>query len=540
MSTTTAPAGLFGAAGYRYRWHVMAAVIIADVMDLLDATIATLAGPSIRADLGGSETTLQWILAAYTLAFAVGLVTSARAGDIVGRRRMFVTGMAGFTLASLACGLAPSAGLLIAFRVLQGLFGAVMLPQGLAMVKQSFPPEDLQKAFIPFGPVMGLSAVLGPMLAGFLIDADVLGTGWRMIFLINVPVGLAGTWIAARYLPDVPRDPEARLDVPGALLVTAASGCLVYPLVQGRELGWPVWTYALMALALVLFAVFARNERRTAHPVIAPSLFRNRGFVAGLVFLGTFFVAMVGLGLVYNLFLQLGLGYSPAHTGVAQTPYALGIAVGAALSGALLGPKLGRHVLHLGLAIAAAGMAWFAVVAGGLSAGASAWHLAGPFVVAGFGSGLIFAPLFDIVLADLGDHEVGTGSGLLNAVQQFCGALGVAVLGTLFFHWLPAHGWSTATSWVGWVTVGCYGVSFLAAFALPRKARAEPVLCGGCADAAAAASAVRVKRARGPLRSRCRRPWKRARRSPSGDGRRQPPGQRSAAEGAGSHEPGEP
>ena len=149
------------------------------------------------------------------MSFAVGLVISARAGDLVGRRRMFIIGMAGFTVASLLCGLAPTAGALIAFRVLQGLFGAVMIPQGLAMVKQSFHPDDLQKAFIPFGPIMGLAAVLGPILAGFLIDADLFGTGWRMIFLINVPVGVVGAILAVKYLPQIPRDREAKLDVRG-------------------------------------------------------------------------------------------------------------------------------------------------------------------------------------------------------------------------------------------------------------------------------------------------------------------------------------
>lgn len=475
MATSEAPTTDTGVSetGYRYRWFVMAAVIAADVMDLVDATVAQLAGPSIRRDLGGGESTLQWILAAYTLAFAVGLITSARLGDIIGRRPMFIAGMAGFTVMSLACGLAPSPGTLIAFRALQGLCGATMIPQGLAMVKQSFPPKDLQKAFIPFGPIMGLSAVLGPILAGFLIDADLFGTGWRMIFLINIPIGLVGTAIAVRYLPTVPRDAGTRLDPLGSVLVTVACAALIYPLVQGRELGWPAWTYALMAGALVLFVVFAWSERRSDHPVIEPGLFRHRSFLAGMVFLGTFFVSMVGLGLVMNLFMQLGLGYTPRHAGVAQTPYALGIVLGTVLSAALLGPRLGRHVLHLGVGIAILGMLWFGTTAAGLDHGASAWHLAGPFLVAGFGSGMIFAPLFDFILAELSDREVGSGSGLLNAAQQFCGALGVAVLGTVFFHWLPAHGWSQATEWITWVTLGCYAVSFLAAFLLPMRPRED-------------------------------------------------------------------
>lgn len=459
---------------YKNRWFVMAVVIIADVMDLIDGTIAQLAGPSIRKDIGGSESTLQWILAAYTLAFAVGLITSARLGDIIGRRPMFIVGMTGFALTSLACGLAPNPDTLIAFRALQGLFGATMIPQGFAMVKQSFPEDELQQAFIPFGPIMGLSAVLGPILAGFLIDADIAGTGWRAIFLINVPIGLVGGYIAWRYLPDIPRTAGVRLDPLGSLLVTVACGGLIYALVQGRELGWPTWLYGVIVGSLVVFAIFAWSERRTDHPIIEPSLFKHRGFVAGLLFLGTFFVSMVGLGLIMNLFMQLGLGYTPRHAAIAQTPYALGLSIAAALSGALLGPKLGRHVLHIGLAITMLGMAWFGVVAGGLHHGASAWHLALPFLVAGFGSGLIFAPLFDIVLADLGDSEVGSGSGLLNAVQQFAGALGVAVLGTIFFHWIPDHGLSISTRWVVWITLGCYGAAFLSAFLLPMKAREEP------------------------------------------------------------------
>ena len=457
--------------GYKFRWFVMAAVIIADVMDLLDATIANLAGPSIRHDLGGSSTTIQWVLAAYTVSFAIGLITSARAGDLIGRRPMFIVGMAGFTVASLACGLAPNADLLIVFRVLQGLFGAVMLPHGLAMVKQSFHPDDLQKAFIPFGPIMGLAAVLGPILAGVLIDADILGSGWRMIFLINVPVGLVGTYVAVRYLPDVPRDPSARLDPLGSVLVLLASGCLIYPLVQGRELGWPAWTYALLGVAAVLIGAFVWNERRSDHPLIAPSLFAHRGFVAGLVFLTTFFVAMVGFNLIMNLFMQLGLHFTPLNSGIAQTPYALGMAVGAGAAGAALGPKFGRHVVHAGLVITMLGVVWFSLIARDLQVGASAWNFTGPFLVAGIGSGLIFAPLFDVILADLGDDEVGTGSGLLNAAQQFAGALGVAILGTVFFNWVPIHGWQTATEWMGWVSIGCYATAFAAAFLMPLKAR---------------------------------------------------------------------
>lgn len=469
MSTTTMTKEADLPVGYRYRWLVMAAVIIADVMDLLDSTITTLAGPSIRADIGGSESTLQWIIAAYTLTFSVGLITSARAGDIFGRKQMFVAGMIGFTAFSLACGLAPNAGTLIAFRALQGLFGAVMLPHGFAMVKQSFKEEDLRKAFIPFGPVMGLMAVLGPILAGFLIGANLFGSHWRSIFLINVPVGVIGSHVAIRYLPRLPKVATAKLDPLGSLLVTLAAAGLIYPLVQGRELGWPAWTYLLIAGSIVVFGVFVWSERRSDNPVIEPSLFAKRGFVAGVTFLGTFFIAMVGLSLVMQLYMQYGLHYTPGHAAVVQIPFALALSVGAAMGGALLGPKLGRRGLQLGLVVAMAGMAWYALV---VHAGVtSAWEFTGPFVVAGFGTGTIFAPLFDIILASLDDHEVGTGSGVLNAIQQFSGALGVAVIGTLFFNWLPIEGFNVSASWAAWISVGAYAVSILVAFALPRMAR---------------------------------------------------------------------
>lgn len=460
--------------GYRYRWMVLTVVLVADVMDLLDATVANLAGPSIRRDIGGSESTLQWVLAAYTLTFAVGLITSARLGDLFGRRQLFVVGMVGFTIASLLCGLAPSAGLLIAARVLQGLFGAVMIPQGLAMVKAAFTEADLQKAFIPFGPAMGLSAVLAPILAGFLLDADLFGSGWRSIFWINVPVGVVASYLAIRYLPrNLERDRSARLDLRGATLLSVASAMLIYPLVQGHEQGWPGWMFAMIAGAVLMFALFVLSERRSANPVIEPSLFRHPQFVGGLVFLGTFFTAMSGFMLAINLFMQYGLHFTPLHTGLAMSPWALGMAVGAAASGAALGPKFGRKVLHGGLIVTLIGilMTWWSIGHWGMGIGG--WDLAPGFFVMGLGSGAIFAPLFDIILAALGDNEVGTGSGVLNAVQQFCGALGVAVLGTLFFQWLPDHGFVDAIRWLILVGSGCYLVSFGTAFLLPKRARED-------------------------------------------------------------------
>ncbi|MGV9295326.1 MFS transporter [Amycolatopsis sp. NPDC003676] len=425
-------------------WLVLVVVVIADLMDLIDTSVAALAGPSIRSDLGGGPVTLQWVLSAYTAAFALGLVTSGRLGDLLGRRRLFLLGMTGFTLASLACGLAPSAGFLIGARVFQGLFGAAMIPQGIALVKVVFPPDQLRKALMPFGPIMGLATVAGPILAGWLLHLNLFGSEWRSIFLINVPFGILAGLLGLRVLPrHSGEDRGARLDLRGVGLLTAASALLIVPLIQGRELGWPVWTYVLMAAGVIAFVLFARSERRSSHPVIAPSLFSKRGFVFGLLITGGFYASLSGFVLVVNLLLQSGLGWTPLQSGFALLPWAAGTAIATLLSGAVLAAKLGRTSLHLGLAIAVVGLLvlWWSIAHWG--AAITVWQLAPALFITGAGSGLLFIPLFDFILGDATPEEVGSGSGMLNAAQQFAGAVGVAALGTVFFarggpSWIPA------------------------------------------------------------------------------------------------------
>jgi EmrB/QacA subfamily drug resistance transporter len=418
----------------RVAWLVLAVVVIADVMDLIDSSIANLAGPSIRADLGGGQVTVQWVLSAYTAAFALGLVTSGRLGDLLGRRRLFLLGMTGFTLASLACGLAPDVVFLIVARTLQGLFGSVMIPQGLAMVKVVFPPQHLRKALTPVGPLMGVVTVAGPIVAGWLLHLNLFGSQWRSIFLINVPLGVIAGALGWRVLPRRGgEDPAARLDLTGVGLLTAASALLIVPLIQGRELGWPAWTYVMMAAAVILFALFVVSERRSQHPVIAPTLFRKRSFVVGLLIVAGFFGALSAFVLIINLLLQLGLGWTPLHTGFTLIPWAFGTAVAVLLAGAVLAGKLGRACLHLGLAIAVIGLLalWWSIAHWGT--GITVWKLTPALFLTGFGSGLVFVPIIDFVLGDATAEEVGTGAGMVNAVQQFAGAIGVAALGTVFF-----------------------------------------------------------------------------------------------------------
>ncbi|MFB6725950.1 MFS transporter [Kribbella sp. NPDC056345] len=473
MSTPTLATDPVAAAppAYRWRWIVLATVLVAEIMDLVDATIVNIAAPSIRAELGGSESAMQWMLAGYTLAFAIGLITFGRLGDLVGRRRLFLIGAVGFTLASAACGLATSPELLIGSRVAQGLLGAVMIPQGFAMLKSVFPPAEIGKAFSLFGPVMGLSAVAGPILAGVLIDADWFGQGWRMIFFINVPIGLLAIFGALRFMPELKTAGAQRLDAAGVLLVSLASALLIYPLVQGRELGWPVWSIVMMVASVPVFALFVWRERRSGNPVIDPSLFRSRGYVAGLAVITTFFLAMSGFTLVLNLFTQLGLHYSPLKAGLSMVPFSLGIAIGAPLSGGLLAPKLGRAALQLGVAVMTLAMGGMWLTLHHYGEATTVWNLVPAMLACGIGSGMVFAPLFDIILASIDDEAAGSASGVLTAMQQFGGAIGVAVLGTVFFQLLRDHSFLAATKTTVLVAIALFVVSLAVTWLLPKRAR---------------------------------------------------------------------
>jgi EmrB/QacA subfamily drug resistance transporter len=460
---------------YRWRWVALFVILAAEVMDLLDALVTTIAGPSIRADIGGSESLIQWLAAGYTLAMAVGLITGGRLGDLYGRKRMFIVGAAGFVTASLLCALAQSPEMLVGSRVLQGLFGAILIPQGLGLIKDMFPPSQVAAAFGMFGPVMGLSAVGGPILAGWLVTADLFGTGWRMIFLINLPIGITAIAGAVRFLPESRARYAARLDLGGVGLVSLATFLLIFPLVQGREAGWPAWTFASMAASVAVFAVFGwyevRRQRAGADPLVVPALFRRRAFTGGLAAGVAYFAAMMGFNLAFSLYLQLGLGYSPLRTGLASVPAAAGVIAGfgIAMAGGLA-QRHGRAVMRGGLTVMAAASVGFAVIVHGATAAPGIWSLVPALAGYGVGMGLVMAPFFDIILAGVAPEESGSASGTLNAVQQFSGALGVAALGTLFF---DQPGFGAGIEVVLWACVGLLALTFVLSALLPRRAREE-------------------------------------------------------------------
>jgi EmrB/QacA subfamily drug resistance transporter len=464
------------------RWLGLFAVLAAMIMNILDSTLVNVAGPSIRADLGGTYAQLQWLAAAYTLVLAAGVLTGGRLGDLFGRRRMLLTGAVGFVVASLACALAFSPGVLIGARVAQGACAALMIPQGFGLIRDLFPPDRIGRAFAALGPVIGLSTVLGPIVAGTLIHLDLFGSGWRAAFAINLPLGLFALLAGWRALPGRPTAGRPRrLDLPGALLAGAGMLLLIYPLVQGRERGWPGWCFGMLAASvpvLGLFVVYQLRQRRTGGtPLVELGVFARRSYACGVLFVLVFFGAVVGFGLTTGLFLQLGLGYGPMRAALVTAPGAVGAFLGSGFSAATMA-RLGRRILHLGLAIMAVGLVGVYLVLANASqpAGAVGWYLAGPLLVNGLGMGMIFVPVFDIIVGGIADHEVGSASGMLESLQQLGASLGVAVLGTVFFAG-AGHGFPVSARHVSLITLGLLALAFALVFLLPRRTRrpAAPV-----------------------------------------------------------------
>jgi EmrB/QacA subfamily drug resistance transporter len=470
-------------AAYALRWPALFVVLAAEVMDLVDALITSIAGPTIVRDLGGGETLIQWLAAGYTIAMASGLLIGGRLGDIFGRRRMFLLGMAGFTLMSLGCALSSSPEMLVTFRVLQGLLGAMMLPQGLGLIKEMFPPEESAAAFGAFGPVMGLSAVGGPILAGWLVDADLFGWGWRAIFAINIPIGLLGLLAGLRYLPASRPDRSKHVELTSAAIASGSMFLLIYPLIQGREQGWPAWTVAMLVAGLAGFGLLAwvesRRDRAGKVTLITPSLFRKRAFNTGLLTGMALFGGLMGMSIVFTLLVQVGLDFSPTKAGLAGVGQALGMVVGFVVAQPL-NARFGRTLMHVGETVAALAFVAFIVTLHVAGDGVSIWDMTPALAISGLGLGLTMAPFFDLILAGVDEHEAGSASGALTSVQQLGGAFGIALLGTVFFHVLES---SDAQSRVGvfrdaagtamWLTVGLMVVAFALTFLLPKRARED-------------------------------------------------------------------
>ena len=421
----------------KHRWLILGIVLAAEIMDLLDSTIVNVAGPSLKEKLHATPSALQWVIGGYTLALGAGLVLGGRLADRYSRRNIFLIGLTAFTISSLLCAIAPNIHSLIAFRLIQGMAGALVLPHVIGFIRDVFPPEEIGSAFAIFGPVFGLGGILGPIIGGFIIDGNIASTGWRAVFLVNIPIGIINIALAWKYLPKRASDHTIKIDLLGALLIVASSGLLLLPLIQGQEAGWPAWTFISLAASLIGFALFTLQQRwvlsRKKTPLVDPNIFKSVTYNLGLSGIFTFFAGFTGVYLIITLFLQIGERYSARGAGIANIAIALGTAIGGALSGAVLAEKFGTRVLQLGALAQIAGAALLFAALPNM-ASFNFWHIAPGMLVSGFGTGLVVAALFDAILLAIKDELVGSASGVLSAVQSIGSAVGVAIFGTLFFN----------------------------------------------------------------------------------------------------------
>ncbi|MFD3511876.1 MFS transporter [Streptomyces sp. NPDC058657] len=480
----------------RRRWFALAIVMTAAFMDLVDVTIVNIAIPSIQGSLGATFSAIQWITAGYALAFAAGLITGGRLGDIYGRKRLFLIGMGGFTVASALCGFAANPDVLVASRILQGATAALMVPQVLSIVHATFPAHERGKVFGLFGAIVGLGAVTGPLLGALLTEWNLFGLEWRPIFLINLPVGIAGLLLGRKYITESKAPRALRLDLPGVVLVTLALLALIYPLTRGRELDWPAWGYVSMGCSLLVLAVFVAYEkyktRRDGSPLVELSLFRVKSFAAGIAVQLTFGVFTGIFFMVWTLYMQIGLGWSALRAGVTGIPFSIAVSVAAGISVQKLVPRFGRKVLQTGALTMAAGLLLYIWEAKHFGAEITSWQMALPLIVMGLGMGLIVAPLTDAVLSEVPKEHAGSASGLINTTGQTGNAFGIGLVSVVFFGIVDnrieaAHGAPAAVggayveafqSALGW-TVAVLLAIFLLMFALPKKAAGHGAPEGG-------------------------------------------------------------
>ncbi len=427
------------AAKFTKKQRTIALVIVAMafVMDLLDNTIVNIAIPSIRADLGATYATIQWLIAGYALSFATLLITGGRLGDVIGYKKLFLIGVGGFTLASLVCGVAWNSEVLIIGRLLQGAMAALMVPQVMSLMQIMYKPHERGQVMGIFGALAGVAASLGPVVGGVLIHFNIAGLDWRPIFLINIPVGIFALIMAIKYLPEGKSPHPLKIDLVGTVLIIAAMVLLVFPLIQGRELDWPIWTYLMMASAVPVLLVFGWwqtvKEKRDNSPLVVPALLRTKTFVTGLVVNITFQGAMIGFFLPFTLLLQVGLGYEIIEAALTGIPIAIGISLTMAVFSQKIIPKLGRYTLVLGTVVMAMGLGLVYFFVSQHKLDTTPWEFIPGLFVTGMGMALIMAPMFQIVLSDVDTKHAGSASGVLNAVQQLGGAIGTALIGVFFF-----------------------------------------------------------------------------------------------------------
>jgi EmrB/QacA subfamily drug resistance transporter len=468
--------------GSRNKWLALAVLLIGAFMALLDTTIVNVAIPTIRSSIGASNATLSWIVSGYALAFGLALIPAGRVGDRLGHKWVFIAGLSLFTIASLACGLAQDDGQLIAARAVQGLAGGMFFTTITALIQLMFADRERGRAFAILGATIGFSTALGPLVGGLIIQAFGAETGWRLVFGVNIPIGIVAVGAAAVFLPSGAESTDSAADWLGLALLTAGLVALLTPLIEGQQEGWPSWTYVSMVGGAVLIALFALWERRLekleGNPLVPPRLFAHSSFTGGVLLALVYFAAFTSIFFTIALLWQAGLGHSALQSGLVAMPFAVGSIIGAARSD-VLAARFGRSVLICGLGLVAAGItAVWLMLAHTAPTAYSGWELLAPLLIAGIGSGLFIAPNSDFIVATVERRDAGAASGVIGTMQRIGSAVGIAVIGTVLFgtlHVVPgpdavavafAH---SATMAMG-VSAALSVVAFGLAFALPRAA----------------------------------------------------------------------
>lgn len=418
------------------RWRSLAVLLVGSFMVLLDTSIVTNGLATIQRDIHATYAQVQFVLTAYAIAFGMLLITGGRLGDRYGRKRMFVLGLLGFTLTSALCGLAWSPLALVIFRILQGMSAALLFPQVSSFIQVLFPLRERARAFGIQGAIIGLSIVAGPLLGGVLISANLFNVQWRPIFLINVPIGLFALVLATRVLPESTSEDVRSFDIPGVVILSVALFLLTYPIIQGRDEGWPAWIFGLLAASLLVLGLFVVQQRRLIArgkaPLVQLSLFGDRAFAVGALITFVFQASVLSYFVAMSLFFQAGLGYTPIQAALLLIAYQIAIVVGSLLS-ARLSVFLGRTILTLGTFLLALSLVATLLILRATALEYRGYELIPALLVGGFGFGCVVAPLQSIILARVTPIFAGSASGVLATVQQVGSALGVAIIGVLLF-----------------------------------------------------------------------------------------------------------
>ena len=420
------------------RWIGLAVLLTAVFVSVLDNFIVFVAIPSIRSDLEATFSQVEFVVAGYTLTFALGLITAGRMGDRFGRRRMFLIGFTAFTIASGLCGLAPTASSLVVFRIVQGIAGAVVTPQVLSLVRVTFvSPQDRAKAFAWMGVAIGMGGVLGQVLGGIVVSADILGLQWRPVFLLDLPVGVCALLVAPFVLDESRASGVQRLDLVGAALGAIGLGLLLYPLIEGREAGWPASSLIMLVSSFAVLALFMVQQHRKTiggnSPLLDTSLFRDRAFPVGLLLVLLFFGTISPYILSYSYLTQIGFGLSPVKSALYFSPMAITFVI-TNLSVGRFGGTDAQRTLFAGAVLAAAGtLMGYAACAVIPSAAFTPAYVIPGLIVLGVGQGLFMTPVVNAVLSEIPEAHTGAASGVLNTMQRVGNALGVAILEIPFF-----------------------------------------------------------------------------------------------------------